>query len=135
MRDLLQKQDYQAAHRLLGTNSFYKEENSRLLYFLEQGLVHHLEGHYYQSVLYLMEADQLAQKLFTVSLTSQGKAMIANDNYDKYYGESYERSLVHFYLSLNHYLLFQQGFYEAYLPDGAKEGQKDAKYTLMVKTF
>ncbi|MGB0452838.1 MAG: hypothetical protein ACPGJV_03915, partial [Bacteriovoracaceae bacterium] len=39
---------------------------------------------------------------------------------DKYYGFTYERSLIHFYQSLNRFLLSQQKFYEGY-----KKGEKD----------
>ena len=81
-------------------------------------MIHHASGNYYQSIQKLREAKELVKRLYTQRLSQKIKKAIANDNYDIFYGASYERSLIHFYLSLNHYLIWQRGWYEAYSPDG-----------------
>jgi hypothetical protein len=83
---------YDAALSYLETNKFYKEEASRLLYFLEKGSLLHVMGQYRNSVLALEKAKDLSRKLYTVSISGKLKSALANDSYDKYYGESYERS-------------------------------------------
>ena len=39
---------------------------------------------------------------------------IGSDSLDHFYGEIYERSLLRFYSALNHYLIYQQGYYESH---------------------
>ena len=91
------------------TNPEYKEKKSRLLYFLNLGRVHHIHRQYHASNLALNQAKSLMQELYTQSLSKKAQTLILNDQYDIYYGERYDHSLVHFYLSLNSFLLWQEG--------------------------
>ena len=87
----------------------YKEKKSRLLYYLNLGRIHHIHQQYHASNLALIKAKSLMRELYTQSLSKKAQALIVNDQYDIYYGERFERSMVHFYLSLNNFLLWQRG--------------------------
>lgn len=89
---------------------------------MEKGLLLHSAGKYYQSSEVLEEARDLGRKLYTTSISNKVQKLIANDNYDIYYGERYEISLIHFYQALNHLLIAKQGFYEAYEVKEGKDG-------------
>jgi len=114
LRKFVEQKQYDQALKFVETNDFFKEDRSRLLYFLEKGLLLHYKGDFFQSAEALSAAKELSDKLYTKSISSSAKTAITNDSYDIYYGEKYERSLIHYYLALNHLLLFQQGKYEAY---------------------
>lgn len=89
---------------------------------MEKGLLLHSAGNYYQSSEVLKEARELGRELYTTSISNKVQKLIANDNYDIYYGERYEISLIHFYQALNHLLIAKQGFYEAYSVKEGKDG-------------
>ena len=91
------------------SSPLYQEKKSRLLYYLNLGRIHHIHRQYHASNQALMQAKSLMQKLYTQSLSKTAQTLILNDQYDIYYGEKYEHSLVYFYLSLNHLFLWQQG--------------------------
>ncbi len=106
---------------LLKESKDYQDKDMRLLVLMEKGILYHQMGHYGRSVQVLTEAKELIDQLYTLSLSGKLKGATLNDNYDTYYGESYERSLVYFYLALNRYLLYQRGSSEAYVDDSGKE--------------
>ncbi|MCO4793858.1 MAG: hypothetical protein KC493_09105 [Bacteriovoracaceae bacterium] len=112
---------FKDALKTIQKSKYYQEKNETLLKLMELGMIHHAAGNYYQSVMVLNKASSLVKKLYTQRLSQKMKKVIANDNYDIFYGASYERSLIHFYLALNHYLIWQRGWYEAYSPDPKKQ--------------
>lgn len=114
LRDLFRSEQHEEGLKLLSKSDEYKEEKTRLLLYLEQGLLHHDRGNYYQSVLAFEKAKDLSRKLYTKSISKKAKTWVANDQSDNYYGASFERSLMYFYLALNHFLLYQKGEYEGY---------------------
>ncbi|MBL6991559.1 MAG: hypothetical protein ISR65_17370 [Bacteriovoracaceae bacterium] len=127
----VRQKKYDAAIELVKSKKFYPEERSKLLKFLEVGMLHHMKGNYYQSLQSFDKARNLSNKLYTVSVSKKVLATVANASADNYYGERYERSLLRFYLALNHYMLFQQGYYEAYeLKDEKEKIKKVAKKVL-----
>ncbi|TNE99844.1 MAG: hypothetical protein EP326_07410, partial [Deltaproteobacteria bacterium] len=121
LREQFQTGQFEAALKTVRESDYYKEKNEELLKLMELGMIHHAAGNYYQSVLELNKAKELVQRLYTERLSQKMKKAIANDNYDIFYGASYERSMIHFYLALNHYLIWQRGWYEAYSPDGKNQ--------------
>ncbi|HAZ14331.1 MAG: hypothetical protein A2X86_19080 [Bdellovibrionales bacterium GWA2_49_15] len=124
LRTLISTANWDGAIDYVAKSDFYKTENVALLQAMELGLLYNSKGAYYQSTKLLNKAKEIHQKLYTVSISSAAKGVLANENYDVYSGASYERSLIHFYLALNHYLLFLKGEYEGYkLTD--KDGIKD----------
>jgi hypothetical protein len=113
-RELVQKKDYKSALEVMKGDSIYKDEESRLLKYLELGTLHLYSGEYYQSLQYFDLAHDLSDKLFTVSISKKVAGLIGNQSADNYYGEKYERSLIRYYTILAHYNLYEKGSYEAY---------------------
>jgi hypothetical protein len=103
----------QNAIKLVESKKFYPEKRSRLLKLLELGTLRQINGDYYQSLKTFEKARDLSNKLFTKSISKKALAAVTNNNMDNYYGEIYERSLIRFYIALNHYFLYQVGKYEA----------------------
>lgn len=106
--------NYEASKKMIRDGEYYKGENSRLLHYTELGLLSHLQGHYYQSLLYFDKAHHLSGELYTKSIKKKIATYLVNDSEDNYYGELYERSFIRFYQALNHLLIAEQGFYEPF---------------------
>ena len=113
-RDFVQKKDYKSALEIMKGDSIYKDQESRLLKYLELGTLHLYSGEYYQALQYFDKAHDLSDKLFTVSISKKVAGVIGNQSADNYYGERYERSLIRYYTILAHYNLYEKGVYEAY---------------------
>jgi len=109
IRTQVKQGNYKQALKFVQTEKSYKEKKSRLLYHMEQGLIYHLMGHYQKSIDHLGKAKSIHQKLYTISLKKKLQTIITNETVDIYYGEVFERSLLHFYQALNHFSLYQRG--------------------------
>ena len=120
----LQQGHWRIALERARSERFYADEHSRLVKWLEQAMLHHLQGEYYQAQQLLDRAMALTRSLFTVSLSRKALQAVGSDSLDHYYGEVYEHSLLRFYSSLNHYLLYQQGFYEAHSLEGRPQERR-----------
>ena len=105
LKNLIKKGEYQRAQDLVAGKDFYNDKESKLLKLLELGSVHYLKGEYEASLNSFDQAKTLSDKLFTVSISKKVKSAVTNDNYDNYYGEKYERSMIRYYQSLLHFLL------------------------------
>ena len=130
LKKALQTGSIQNAIQLVESEKFYPEKRSRLLKLLELGTLRQINGDYYQSLKTFEKARELSNKLFTKSISKKALAAVTNNNMDNYYGEIYERSLIRFYIALNHYFLYQVGKYEAgikLLKGKNKEGKKVVK--------
>ncbi|MEA9355302.1 hypothetical protein SHI21_03780 [Bacteriovorax sp. PP10] len=123
-RDLVQKKDYKSALEIMKGDSIYKDEESRLLKYLELGTLHLYSGEYYQALQYFDLARDLSDKLFTVSISKKVASAVGNQSADNYYGERYERSLIRYYTILVHYNLYEKGVYEAYTEEKRDEKGK-----------
>lgn len=104
LRKLVQERNFNEAIEYLKVSSLVKDEKSKLLYYVEMGLLEHYRGDYAASTVNLSWAKQLLDELYTTRLSGKVSSFVSNDNADLYYGEKYEASLVYFYLSLNYYL-------------------------------
>jgi hypothetical protein len=113
-RELVQKKDYSAALTIMKGDSIYKDQESRLLKYLELGTLQLITGEYFQSLQNFDKARDLSDKLFTVSVSKKVAGALGNESADNYYGEKYERSLIRYYTILAHYNLYEKGIYEAY---------------------
>ena len=121
-REMVQKKDYKSALDVMKSDAIYKDEESRLLKYLELGTLHLYSGEYYQALQNFDKARDLSDKLFTVSISKKVAGALGNSSADNYYGEKYERSLIRYYTILSHYNLYEKGEYEAY-----KEETRDNK--------
>lgn len=109
LRRKLQSKQFNESLELLRSSKFYKKKKTKLLFHLEEGLIYHTMGHYSLSNKALDQSREIYKKLYTESIKGKIKSLIANDNYDVYYGETYERSLINFYKALNYFLIYQNG--------------------------
>lgn len=129
LRNLVNQRQFQEAETFVNSEKFYPEKESRLLKLLELGSIQYLNGHYFQSLKTFDKAKELSDQLYTVSISKKITSAVSNSNFDNYYGEKYERSMIRFYQSLNHFMLSQVGKYEAYEiisrdKDGKEVGKK-----------
>jgi len=90
----------QAAANVLSKNEKLASGKSRLLYFLEQGVVHQMLGDYETSNTYLEKAY-----IFTEdergSLVEGAISLLTNPMNTTYLGEDFERVQLHYYKALN----------------------------------
>jgi hypothetical protein len=85
-------------------DSAYKEKNA-FLYYLERGMELHYAGEYEQSNTSFHEASRLAEELYAVSISGEVATFMVNDNARPYYGQNFERALVHAFSALNYQAL------------------------------
>lgn len=110
----LVKKDYSKALELINDKKFLSEKNDELLKMFERGRVLYLSGNYFQALNEFNKAKDLSEQLFTVSVSKKAATVLANDNADNYYGSNFEKSMIRFYQSLTHMMLFKKGEYETY---------------------
>lgn len=113
--DLVLKKDFKTAIALLETGELYKDDQSRLLRYLEAGTLHFYNGEYYQALINFDLAHDLSEKLFTTSISKKLAGGILNESLDNYSGERFERSLIRYYQIISHYSLYEKGIYESYV--------------------
>jgi len=99
---------------------------SKLLYFLEGGLIAHYDGDYVRSNVLLEHAERTADELFTRSLSRELAALVTSDESRHYRGETYELVFIHYYRALNYWYL---GLPEDALVECRKANLKLARYT------
>lgn len=95
--------DYSGALRLVEEqkSKAFKDEN-RLLYFLERGMLLHIDGQFMESNAAFEEAKQIGDALYTKSLSDLGFSLMSNDYALDYAGENFERTLIHLFAALNY---------------------------------
>ncbi len=76
-----------------GRKSYGK--NSELLFLLDSAMVLLQCGHFEKAQIRFREAEHLAEKLWTESITRNIASFAVNDNVLKYQGEDYERVFIH----------------------------------------
>lgn len=108
LRTFFQTGSYDLGLQYLEKSKFYQDKDEKLLTLMEKGMLLHSKGDWENSSLVLDEARSLSSQLYTISLSKKTEKTLLNDNYDVFYGEIYERSLLHFYLSLNSILNYQK---------------------------
>ena len=115
---------YEEALKTLESAKYFKEnEQSKLLFLMEKGLILHGMGQFNKSIHIFEQAKELARKQYTVRVSKKLTTYIGNDSSDIYYGEKYELSMLHFYQALNHYSL-------SFLDKKDVSVMKDGKKTL-----
>ncbi|MSS73663.1 MAG: hypothetical protein EXS64_19575 [Candidatus Latescibacteria bacterium] len=101
-REGLASRDYEGVLR--GLDGARKGPN-RLLYFMEKGLVDHNRGDYRGSNASFEQAERLADRLFTRSLSREAASLITSDAVRAYRGEAFELIFIHYYRALNYWRL------------------------------
>ena len=63
LKKYVQQRKYDDGLKLVRSDKFYPEKRSRLLKLLEEGMLHHLGGNYYQSLTTFDKAKDLTKKI------------------------------------------------------------------------
>ncbi len=79
--------------------------NRKLLFLMDAGTVNLYCGKYQDSNRYFHEADQLAEDLWTKSLTKEGTAFLVNDYTIPYAGEDFEKALINAFSAINYTMM------------------------------
>lgn len=77
----------------------------RLNFLLDSAMINMLCGKYEESNRYLHEAERLAEKLWTRSLTGEAASLLINDYTLPYRGEDFEKALVNLFSAINYLML------------------------------
>ena len=95
--------DYAGAIKIVET---HRDEafdgKNRLLYFLERGMLLHVDGQYRESNAAFEDAKRVGDELYTLSLSNEGFSLMTNDYALDYAGENFERTLIHLFAALNY---------------------------------
>jgi hypothetical protein len=103
MRPNLVAHNYEAANAYLeSVKEKAYNEKSRLLYYMDKGMVLHLGKKYQESNALLEQAKTTAEELWTESVGEHAAAWLATDNSMSYQGEDFEKVLIHFVAALNY---------------------------------
>lgn len=123
-RDDFAKQDFAGAENKLASAEVLSENKSRLLTLLDLGAVAHAAGAYEKSTIYFLKARDLADQLYTKSVSEGVASWVTNDNSGTYAGFDYELSLLHYYLVLNNLMIAQSGKVDEWsMPEFKSGGQ------------
>jgi hypothetical protein len=82
----------------------YGDKNA-VLYQLELGMLYHYAGRFEESNESFEIAKRLAELHYTKSITAEASTFLANDNTRPYYGENFERALIHVFAAINYQAL------------------------------
>ncbi|MBU4134477.1 hypothetical protein KKH42_04040 [bacterium] len=80
----------------------YYPKNDTLLYFLDTGMLNSLAGKYSAGNGAFEKAKQLAEKLYTKSISAEGMSLLTNDSQKPYEGEDYEIGMLYLIKALNY---------------------------------
>jgi hypothetical protein len=119
---------YNAAYRTLDNISYLQKPRNRFLYYAEKGRMAHLMGLYDSSNNLLNEADRIAEVRFR-GAGEKLTGTLLNPMMQTYYGEPFERFMLHYYKALNYSYLgdVENALVEARRISLAINDQMDAK--------
>jgi hypothetical protein len=107
LKKYFQLKAYDQGLKFLDESKYFKDNKEHLLFLLEKSMFLHEKSDYLGSNLLLEEAKKLVSELYTIRISKKIEKSVLNDNYDLFYGEVYERSMIYFYSSLNNLLIYQ----------------------------
>jgi len=99
----LRDYDFQGALGKLDQEEY--GSRNRLLYHLDKGILAHYQGDFAASNAELGKADELAEDLFTKSVSQRVSSYVTNDNVRDYPGEDFEVALIDLFRTVNYLLL------------------------------
>lgn len=85
-----------------------KNNNERVLYLLNKGMVQRMKRDFAASNQSLEAAKQEMERLYAASVSENALSFVVNDATVSYAGEDYEQVLVHLYMALNYLELGQR---------------------------
>ncbi|GLQ30601.1 hypothetical protein [Litoribrevibacter albus] len=82
--------------------------SDRLLYYMELGVLKHLNGEYEQSNRLLEEAERLVEEFYTQSVSEALMVAMSNPTIADYKGQVFEDVYINYYKALNYLFLAEQ---------------------------
>ena len=101
MRREYSSHNYTLALSSLEQEPYFKKENNKLLYLLEKATILNALHRRNESRSLFIEADKLADYLFTTSISKEPLSYLYNESSRDYAGESYEKVAIHIMLALS----------------------------------
>ncbi len=80
-------------------------DESELLFYLEHGMLLHVDEQYVESNTAFEMAKRIGEDLYTQSLSDSGLSLLSNDYALDYAGEDFERTLIHLFSAINYHQL------------------------------
>jgi len=100
----LPESDFPNAIKELESSEKAFGKKNRLLYLLNMGALQHYAGNFEESNRFFQEAYDLADELYTKSITTEIAGTVS-PNVRPYYGEDYERVMISTFMALNYFKL------------------------------
>lgn len=101
IRSLYRGDDYKDALKKLESSSLKDESKNRLLYRLEKAMILDRMGEGDKARRLLIEADKIADQLYTTSISRTAATFIMNEGASDYSGEDYEKVAIHTQMALS----------------------------------
>lgn len=79
-----------------------RQNNDRVLYLMERGMIRQMRGKYEESSQDFIDAADLLEELRTYSLSKGTVSLVVNDNVQAFRGVPFERTLLHAFTAKNH---------------------------------
>lgn len=105
--DDVRTQNYAAADKV-AKETLSPKGSDRLLYFLERGMIAHLDGRYQDSNTLLEKAYRISDTLYRISAADWLASAMTHPGNASYKGQLYERIYLHYTKMLNYLMLAQQ---------------------------
>ena len=102
--NLVEQGQWDQAESALADN-LDKDDKDRLLYRLELGTLKHLQGDFEASNRQLEQAKQLAEVLYTTSVSEEFKVLLTNPRQRVYRAQDFERLFIEYLQTLNYIAL------------------------------
>ena len=109
LRELVKVGNYQEAVDFLDSIDQYQDQNSKILYFMERGLLEFRMGFYENAARVFEKAIELNESLSYVSIKDGATSTLVNETKRKYRGEIFERGMLHFYKAYSYLMLSHSG--------------------------
>ena len=101
IRTAYRADNYDTALKKLDDSSIKDESKNRLLYRLERSMILDRMGEQQKSRALLIEADKIADELYTTSITRTAATLVVSESVADYSGEDYEKVAIHTELALS----------------------------------
>lgn len=96
-----------ATLRQAKTSKAYKEQD-RVMFWMDEGMLLHLTGHYAESNMVLEKTEQRIKELYTTSISKNLTATVTSDAAKDYAGEDYEDVMLNVMKAMNYLGLGQK---------------------------
>ncbi|MFQ5455817.1 MAG: COG3014 family protein [Nitrospirota bacterium] len=93
---------YSDADAIIEKNKENYGKRNAVLYYMDRGMTLHLAGRYRESNNAIFRAEEIIDRLYTKSISTEGSAMLTNDNMLPYEGEDFEKVMLNVIAALNY---------------------------------